>query len=136
MPQEQKSNQNNFRLNIAKAKEYLRFSKNGIDLGKNYLQIMKEVEKQIFENGIEPLVLMGGEPDDRKLTHSAEVFFAATHGSEDGSLEKEIYQVCGKILTHPDLEKHKVRFRGIDFGKFGIENLGKIQEKSQLNDDN
>ena len=136
MPQEQKSNQNNFRLNIAKATEYLKFSENGIDLGKNYLQIMKEVEKQIFENRIQPLALMGGEPDDRKLTHSVELFLAATHGSKDGSLKKEINQVCGKILTHPDLEKHIARFRGIDFEKFRIENLGKSQEKSQLYNDN
>jgi uncharacterized protein (DUF1810 family) len=129
MPQEQNSRQNNFRLNIRKAKEYLKLNQDGIDLGNNYLEIMKEVEKQLFEKGIQPLVLMGGEPDDRKLTHSVELFFAATHKSKDGSIEKEIYQVCGRILMHPDLEYYKKRFQGMDLGRFGIEGSDKIQQK-------
>jgi len=132
MPQEQISSQNNFRLNIAKAKVYLKFNEDGINLGKNYLEIMKEVEKQIFENGIEPSVLMGGDPDDRKLTHSLELFFAATHKSKDGSLEEEVNRVCGRILTHVDLEKYKERFKGIDLRNFGFQMSDQIQEKSEF----
>merc|ERR1712083_1062393 len=54
MPQEQLSSRNEYRLNLKLAKQYMHFEKDGVHLGRNYLEIMTAVREQLFVNKRQP----------------------------------------------------------------------------------